>query len=135
VATCTLGPKAFNGTFVDNQFLGYDAQDKNQGLRIFRDGSYCVAPLSKGELHGQGECWLVGKQHYKGSFANGKFNGTGILTNNDGSKFEGLFKNDKPVQALGIYKEKDAASNRLIVIKGLPCKSGTDKDCPGEKFN
>jgi WD40 repeat protein/pimeloyl-ACP methyl ester carboxylesterase len=135
VATCTLGPKAFNGTFVDNQFLGYDAQDKNQGLRIFRDGSYCVAPLSKGELHGQGECWLVGKQHYKGSFANGKFNGTGILTNNDGSKFEGLFKNDKPVQALGIYKEKDAASNRLIVIKGLPCKSGTDKDCPGEKSN
>jgi WD40 repeat protein len=135
VATCTLGPKTYNGTFVDNQFLGYDAQDKNHGLRIFRDGSYCLAPLSKGELHGQGECWLVGKQHYKGSFANGKFNGIGILTNNDGSKFEGLFKNDKPVPALGIYQEKDAASNKLIVIKGLPCKSGTDKDCPGENFN
>jgi WD40 repeat protein/pimeloyl-ACP methyl ester carboxylesterase len=134
-ASCTLGSKAFNGRFVDNQFLGYDAQDKNQGLHIFRDGSYCVAPLSKGELHGQGECWLVGKQHYKGSFANGKFNGMGILTNNDGSKFEGLFKNDKPVQALGIYKEKDATTNKLIVIRGLPCKLGTDKDCPGENFN
>jgi WD40 repeat protein/uncharacterized caspase-like protein/pimeloyl-ACP methyl ester carboxylesterase len=134
-ASCTLGSKAFNGRFVGNQFLGYDAQDKNQGLRIFRDGSYCVAPLSKGELHGQGECWLVGKQHYKGSLANGKFNGMGILTNNDGSKFEGLFKNDKPVQALGIYKEKDATTNKLIVIRGLPCKLGTDKDCPGENFN
>jgi WD40 repeat protein/pimeloyl-ACP methyl ester carboxylesterase len=129
-ASCTLGSKAFNGTFVGNQFLGYEAQDNNQGLRIFRDGSYCVAPLSKGELHGQGECWLVGKQHYKGSFANGKFDGMGILTNNDGSKFEGLFKNDKPVQALGIYQEKDAVTNKLIVKKGLPCKLGADKDCP-----
>ena len=129
-ATCTLVGKVFNGSFLDNQFLGREAQDKNQGLRIFRDGSYCVAPISKGELNGQGECWLVGKQHYKGSFANGKFDGMGILTNNDGSKFEGLFKNDKPVQALGTYQEKDAASNKPIIKKGLPCKSRIDKDCP-----
>jgi hypothetical protein len=128
-ATCSLSGKYYDGRFDNNQFLGYEAQNKNQGLRIFRDGSYCRAPLSKGELDGQGECWLVGKQHYKGSFANGKFDGMGILTNDDGSKFQGLFKNDKPVQARGIYKERDSKTNKLLIKEGLPCKQGVDNDC------
>jgi WD40 repeat protein len=128
-ATCTLGAQVYHGAFKNYQFLGYDHQNKNQGLLVFRNGSYCVAPVNKGELNGIGECWLVRKQHYKGSFANGKFDGMGILTNDDGSKFQGLFKNDKPVQAVGIYQERDPETNKLVIKKGLPCKPGADNDC------
>jgi hypothetical protein len=98
---------------------------------------YFEGAMRGGKAHGEGVAESQdesGKTRYTGGFANGLFDGFGLLELADGSRYEGGFKADQP-DGYGLYQGADGSRYQGDLSAGVPQGEGFEVTADGAAYH